>query len=935
MSLQELSGSTIHLKLSIREGHGFGFLKSPIVIVAGTNGIFLETEVVPPSPDPLFHIDLVWETDKRNLRRFRASNTPIKLECFTIDVSNQRECIGSILLNIKSAQVIVGNSQKDVNEKWHRLIGVPQEAKALQPELLLSLTIQSPNSLSKPLSGEDWNGNALPETAPIARKPETPNFNNAPKIRRPQFTTSVLVPDSKQGYIQLGAENACIDMFLIHLCAKRLQEMDLLLHNNQELVRPNDDTKPFQISFTFLGQNIKTKSFGCSSGKNICVIDEEVVLPIRTSLTVLHHYLQENPCAAICLICCGQEIAASELHIRSLVPTNDVQSFSRQFNGEALLSQKCIFVSSSSGAVPLQDNLQPYIEVITRLQLISDLTGFQKSSALNNLKGTASCNSYNPVPTGQLIEDVPSRSESRHSQDTFIVTTQSGPVWVPVAPGTAQSYLTTKTKHVGEDSALRACIKIVINRLEFFQLSKSCCVRFLFECPSSSAVTSQEFIIQDGKESVLVEGVSVQILVQPSDSIQIHILGVGPESTSSSHIASTNIHVKTHILAEKGETRVSCDLRGPLSEQKMGLLHVTMSLEQLHEGTRKGTEVNLIQHDSFLPLSKPVPNLTDFHEAEEALKRSTGTNKIKQLPLTMNSSKINIMQSASDNSSQTSLNLKQVPHDNDNQNVTETSILPAKGPSVPLDNAAAYRIVEELEDWKEKQQEIFQAELKRKEMEHISKITDEWTVQTKAQNLTIENKMAECKVMIESLAKAKQDLRDRLKTCAAREQALTKAREDLELQYNLKFQEFTLAAKRLDEGFKLKVSLAESKCSKLEERIKELESENENLHQQLKQKMITHHSDRQMCGMSHNQVSQLLSQVDQLEGKLHASLQSKAYFKEQWGRAVREMNQAKLQFAQTSENKCFENILGKEERGLQNDQRTLEILRREISQLNL
>lgn len=84
------------------------------MIVATINGISLETEVVSPSPDPSFHIDLVWETDKKNLRSFRASNTPIKTECFTVSADNQRKCIGSILLNIKSAQVIASGSRNIV-----------------------------------------------------------------------------------------------------------------------------------------------------------------------------------------------------------------------------------------------------------------------------------------------------------------------------------------------------------------------------------------------------------------------------------------------------------------------------------------------------------------------------------------------------------------------------------------------------------------------------------------------------------------------------------------------------------------------------------------------------------------------------------------------------------------------------------------------------
>lgn len=63
-------------------------------------------------------------------------------------------------------------------------------------------------------------------------------------------------------------------------------------------------------------------------------------------------------------------------------------------------------------------------------------------------------------------------------------------------------------------------------------------------------------------------------------------------------------------------------------------------------------------------------------------------------------------------------------------------------------------------------------QLKKKEAEHIARITEEWTSQTKAQNTELDNKMAECKGLAETLSNAKQDLRERLKSCAMREQGV-------------------------------------------------------------------------------------------------------------------------------------------------------------------
>lgn len=61
-------------------------------------------------------------------------------------------------------------------------------------------------------------------------------------------------------------------------------------------------------------------------------------------------------------------------------------------------------------------------------------------------------------------------------------------------------------------------------------------------------------------------------------------------------------------------------------------------------------------------------------------------------------------------------------------------------------------------------------QLKNKERDHIAQITDEWKTQVKAQTIELDRRMGECKILTESLSNAKQDLRNRIKTCSTREQ---------------------------------------------------------------------------------------------------------------------------------------------------------------------
>ena len=65
-----------------------------------------------------------------------------------------------------------------------------------------------------------------------------------------------------------------------------------------------------------MGQSLATKLFGEKALKRVWQVNEEVVLPLRTSLSVLHSYLQENPSVTVCVLYRGLEVAAAELHLR-------------------------------------------------------------------------------------------------------------------------------------------------------------------------------------------------------------------------------------------------------------------------------------------------------------------------------------------------------------------------------------------------------------------------------------------------------------------------------------------------------------------------------------------------------------------------------------------------------------------------------------------
>lgn len=88
---------------------------------------------------------------------------------------------------------------------------------------------------------------------------------------------------------------------------------------------------------------------------------------------------------------------------------------------------------------------------------------------------------------------------------------------------------------------------------------------------------------------------------------------------------------------------------------------------------------------------------------------------------------------------------------------------PKSGRQQPhLDEELAYKMVEELEDWKAQQQEIFLIDLKRREINHLARLTAEWTRRRTDLESALTHKLEQCTLLTSALEIANHNLRVRL-----------------------------------------------------------------------------------------------------------------------------------------------------------------------------
>ncbi|KMQ91887.1 centrosomal protein [Lasius niger] len=261
------------------------------------------------------------------------------------------------------------------------------------------------------------------------------------------------------------------------------------------------------------------------------------------------------------------------------------------------------------------------------------------------------------------------------------------------------------------------------------------------------------------------------------------------------------------------------------------------------------------------------------------------------------------------------------------------------GPPI-LDDSLAYKIVDELETWKERQKEMFKAELKRKEERHLDMLSEEW----RKQRENLESKLAcsveQCKILANSLNNATEDLRIRRLKSLENETRLIKANEDLQWRYETKLQELKDSLDVMQNDLTSKITKLEEKKTALEAQVEILLYENETLKSSTS-KQADELQMYQKASLTKDQTASLLQELKILEEKLDSAQKGKSFFKEQWGKAVREIHKMKVDHQQAMQvqiknskeelkNVDLAEILSVDTRALNNDQILLKELQKEI-----
>lgn len=140
-----------------------------------------------------------------------------------------------------------------------------------------------------------------------------------------------------------------------------------------------------------------------------------------------------------------------------------------------------------------------------------------------------------------------------------------------------------------------------------------------------------------------------------------------------------------------------------------------------------------------------------------------------------------------------------------------------------------YKIVEELEDWKQNQKKQFSAALKRQETCHLTRLSNEWQRKCREHENKLTQKIEHCDSLTKVLEEAHGTLKERNRADAEYEKKLLKSKHEMEKDFAIKINLLHERIKRMEDKRLQQNRTVEIRFKELEMQKTEVVRENEKL----------------------------------------------------------------------------------------------------------
>ncbi|XP_037633784.1 centrosomal protein of 120 kDa [Sebastes umbrosus] len=854
--------------VSILEGRHFP--KSPrlsLVVQASFDGEQLATDPVEHRDQPHFSTELAWELDRRTLHQHRLQRTPIKLQCFAVDsVTKRKESVGYIVLDLRSVQEV------KQEPRWYPLLSSKYTKQ--RPALLLSMALENDTKPSQP-SPDRFKAKKAP---PRQGSPSVTDL-------LPDKLEASLVPD--QGYHQVGPADHCSDMFILSVTVAFATKLEQLIPSTMKL----SEGSGFFFYYLLLGNDITSEPF-----HNLLSPDfepERASVRIRSSRQILQTFLSQQPSLQIHLCCGNHSLGSTDVSLSALAAVSvDLENKAATVEG-AFILQPPKRTKQVLPALPV--DLQPNVGVavtLRREEVTPKSLGTKEGSGVQMQSIPPSSvpraaqrpRSSSPVrkppdsspPLGPPLPPPSSHTESEAESlleelqrgreqprlraaadlEAPVLQQQQNQTEAP-AEGGASSVSVSAPKVSIPSSAHHYCFSLDLRSLGNLSLTHpiAATLRYSYQFFGSAApiMTNPPVELQRNMEALLPQSYCAFDFAALPQQLQDTFLRV-PLVVEVWHRDATS----RDQLIGRASVQLSHLLRSSTGEQSWRQSHQDrIPVVTTHRPSEKVAELSYVATLEDLGLVK----------AREVIVSDSSQNE----PAVHT-------QPSSSHPAAPSLNVA------------------PPGPTAPTAprDTLEYRTALELELWKEEQEDLFDDQLRKKELSHMQALAEEWRKRDREREALVKKKEVEYNVLEEQLQKTLSDLEKREKQLAEAELETQRLQRELRAEHDLTQRELTEGSRRLQQDCDHRVALERDKVRLMEEdraRLLQQITDGESRYKQLEKEFQLYREQQNVRPefRLQSEINLLTLEKVELERKLESTTKSKLHYKQQWGRALKEL----------------------------------------------
>nr|XP_057925795.1 centrosomal protein of 120 kDa [Doryrhamphus excisus] len=844
----------LFIVLSILEGRDFPKRSQlSLEVQASFDGEQLTTDPVDHLDQPQFSTELAWELDRKMLHQHRLQRTPIKLHCFAVDSGKgSRDSVGYIVLDLRSVHEV---SQEP---RWYPLLS--SRYTKTKPSLLLSMLLENAGG-SSPL--------ASPKTRKDPSRQEPPAVHHGDHPLAAQQPTdkleALLVPE--KGYHQVGAADVAVDMFVLSVTVAFASKLEQLIPSTMKV---SAEGSSFFFFYTLLGNDITSEPF-----QNLLAPDfqpERASVRIRSSERVLRRFLSRQPSLQIHLCCGAHSLGSADVPLATLSALAvDLAKRAATVEGVFALHPPALL---RHALPPQPTDLRPNVSVAVTLRQ-EDVPPTPQPLANRDASKT------NPAPPPSAGVMAPPTEERVATSTPVRNPPDASPSPPPAHPSSHRE--AEHQQEAQEWTAPPDNMAAAVSSQPEAEGGASA----VFILPPKVSIPPSAHHYRFSLDLCSLRNLS------PSHPINATLRYLYPFFGSVSPVV-TSPPVELHGNTEASPPQSYCAFNFAAAPQLLQdtFLRVPLVLELWHRDPGGGDH---LMGRASLRLSHLLAAERTACPADTGEARWSQTHQDRVLVYDTQSQKVAEVDYVAVLDHFGLVDVRDLPGSQSTK--TQPAVPPQAAPPTlppgPRDTLEYHKALE-LELWKEKQEDHFNDQLRRKEMFHMKTLAEEWMRRERGREALVSRKEMECSRLEEQLQTTLVHLEKKDKQLTEAQLKTQRLQRDLLAEHNLGQKELQEKSRRLQMECEHRVALEKDKVRLMEEErerlLKQL-SDAEGRYKQVEKEFLVFKEQQNIRPevRLQSEINILTLEKVELERKLESTTKSKLHYKQQWGRALKEL----------------------------------------------